>query len=170
MNGAAGHGQGAIDATTMIWRKECPEKRYSYTFFQNEDIADYFTVKNPHYDENISAETVAKVRMESNILIEIPECMKQYLVLFTPNCKVTCVSSLQFQFDECFKEQGAADVDFPEDLEGFENDECDEGIDQDQQIFDSLSMSHHLCLFLQAILQNRFISLRLLKSELHSKA
>ena len=107
--------------------------------------------------------------MESNILIEIPGCMKQYLVLFTPNCNVTCVSSLKFQLDECFKEQGAADVDFPEDLEGFENDECDEDIDQNQQIFDSLSMYLHLCLFLQTIQQNRFISLRLLKSQLQSK-
>ena len=46
-----------------------------------------------------------------------------------PNCSVTCqeylydcVSCLQFKFDECSKEQDAADIDFPKDLEGFEDD------------------------------------------------
>ena len=47
-----------------------------------------------------------------------------------------CVSCLQFKLDGCFKEQVAADVDFPEDWEGFEDDECDKDIDQNQQIFD----------------------------------
>ena len=46
------------------------------------------------------------------------------------------MSYLQLKFDECFKKQDAADVDFPEDLEGFEDDECDKDIDQNQQIFD----------------------------------
>ena len=34
------------------------------------------------------------------------------------------------------KEQDAADIDFPVDLEGFEDDEYDKNIDQNQQIFD----------------------------------
>ena len=45
-------------------------------------------------------------------------------------------SCLQFKFGECFKEQDAADFDFPEDLEGFEDDEYDKDINQNQQIFD----------------------------------
>ena len=45
-------------------------------------------------------------------------------------------SCLEFKFGECFKEQDAADIDFPVDLEGFEDDEYDKNIDQNQQIFD----------------------------------
>ena len=66
--------------------------------------------------------------MESDILMEIPGCMKQHLMLLTPYCSVTCrecvcdcMSCLQFKFHECFKEQDTADVDFPEDLERFED-------------------------------------------------
>ena len=59
-----------------------------------------------------------------------------------PNYSITCreylcncVSCLQFKFDECFKEQDASDVDFPEDLEEFEYEECDEYINQNRQFF-----------------------------------
>ena len=57
------------------------------------------------------------------------------------------MSYLQFKFDECFKKQDAADVDFPEDLEGFEDDECDEDIDQNQQIFDVVDVPSFVFLF-----------------------
>ena len=116
--------------------------------------------------------------MESNISIEIPACMKQHLMLLIPNCSVMCrgylcdcVSCLQFIFDEYFKEQGAADIYFPEDLEGFEDDKCHEGINHRSGInkFLILSVYHHLCLILQAIQQNHFISLKLLTRELKSK-
>ena len=77
--------------------------------------------------------------------------MKQHLMLFTPNCSVTCreylcdcVSCLQFKFDGCFKEEEAADVDFPEDLKGFEDDECDKDINQNQLIFDFVDVPSSL--------------------------
>ena len=57
------------------------------------------------------------------------------------------MSCLQFKFDECFKEQDAGDVDFPEDLEGFEDDECDKDIDQNQQIFGFVDVQSLLTLF-----------------------
>ena len=124
-------------------------------FNQREDIVDYFTVKNPlYYYKNISAETVTKALMESNISMEIPGCMEQHLILFTPNCSVMCreylsdsVSCLQFKFDECLKEQDAGDVDFPEDLERFEDDECEKDIDQNQQIFGFVDVQSLLTLF-----------------------
>ena len=92
--------------------------------------------------------------MESNISMEIPGCMKQHLMLFTPNCSVTCreylcdcVSCLQLKFDECFKEQDAADVGFPEDFEWFQDDECNEDIDENQQIFDFINVPLFVPLF-----------------------
>ena len=47
---------------------------------------------------------------------------------------------LQFKLDECFKEQDTDDIDFPEDLEGFDSDEGDKDIDQNQQIFDVVNV------------------------------
>ena len=58
-----------------------------------------------------------------------------------------CVWCFQFKFDECFKEQDAAEVDFPEDLEGFEDDECNKDIDQNQQIFGFVDVPSFLSLF-----------------------
>ena len=60
----------------------------------------------------------------------------------------------------------AANVDFPKDLKGLNDNEWDNDINQNLQ---SLSMYHHLCLFFQAIQQNHFILLKLLKRELQSK-
>ena len=57
------------------------------------------------------------------------------------------MSRSQFKFDECFKERDTADDDFPEDLEGFEDDKCDEDIDQNQQIFDFVDLPSFVSLF-----------------------
>ena len=57
------------------------------------------------------------------------------------------MSCLLFKFYECFKEQDAADVNFPEDLEEFEGEECDEGIVQNQQIFDFVDVPSFVSLF-----------------------
>ena len=46
------------------------------------------------------------------------------------------IACIQFKFDDCFKEQDVADFDFPEYLEGFEHEECNKDIDQNQKIFD----------------------------------
>ena len=156
--GTAGHGEEVINAMSSFSAKNVPRRdiiTHDVFFNQSENIVDYLTVKNPHYyDKNISTETVAKARMESNIWMEISGYMKQHLMLFTPYSSVTCreymcdcVWCFQFKFDECFKEQDAAEVDFPEDLEGFEDDECNKDIDQNQQIFGFVDVPSFLSLF-----------------------
>ena len=58
-----------------------------------------------------------------------------------------CLSCLQFKFDKCFKEKDAGDVCCPEDLEGFEDDECDKDVDQNQKIFDFVDVPSFVSLF-----------------------
>ena len=155
--GAAGHDKEVIDSMSSFGAKNVL-RRDTVThdaFFKSEGIADYLKVKNPHYYyKNISVKTVATASMGSNISMEIPGCMKQRFMLFTPNCSVTCqeylcdcVSCLQFKLDGCFKEQDGADFHFSEDLEGFEDDECDKDIDQIQKNFDFVVVPSFVSLF-----------------------
>ena len=109
--GATSDGKGVFDAMSSFDVKNVLRRDIVthdvFFFSQTEDIVDYLTVKKPHYYyKNISAETVAKAPMESNISMEIPGCMKQDLMLFTPYCSLKCqeylcdyVSCLQFKFN-----------------------------------------------------------------------
>ena len=85
--------------------------------------------------------------------MEIPGCMKQHLMLFTQIGALPvenlcdCLSCLQFKFDECFKEKDAGDVYFLEDLEGFEDDECDKDTDLNQTFFEFVDVPSFVSLF-----------------------
>ena len=57
---------------------------------------------------------------------------------------IACHVYIQFKFNKCSKEQEAADVDFLEDLEEFED---DEDINQNQQMFDFVDVPSFVSLF-----------------------
>ena len=90
--GAAGHGKGVIDAMSSFGVKNVLRHdivTQDVFFNTSEEIYDYLTIKNTnYYYENISAEILAKKRGGKKVSKEIPNCMKQHLMVFAPNTDV----------------------------------------------------------------------------------
>ena len=90
--GAAGQGKGVIDAMSSFAVKDvlCHDIVIQDVFFNTrEEICDYLAVKNPSFCcKNISAEVIAKKRGKTKVSNEIPNCMKQHLMVLVINTDI----------------------------------------------------------------------------------
>ena len=115
MYGATGRGQGAIDGMSSFGVKNVLRKdivTYDIFFNKSEDIVDYLTIKCPQFKyKHFPSEEIVKSLVAQNDSMVITDCMKQHLLIFTPNEPVFCKESLcscncclQFNFKECLEE------------------------------------------------------------------
>ena len=115
-------------------------------FNQSEEVVDYLSIKYPHFNyKHLPREDVVNSRIIQNSIKIIIDCMKQDLMVFTPNdhvfCKeylCSCNLCLQFKFKECFEENATLYSDIPCD-DGFgdfnDDDDDDDEADRIGQIF-----------------------------------
>ena len=89
--GAAGQGKGIIDMSSFAVKNVlCHDIVTQDVFFNTrEEICDCLAVKNPiFFYKNISAEVIAKKRGKTKVSNEIPNCMKQHLMVLVINTDI----------------------------------------------------------------------------------
>ena len=84
--GTAGHGRGAIDGLPTFGVKNILRKDIvtcDLFFNSSEAITNYLSKRNPQFCyTNVLAESVTATRREECKSLVIPNCMKQYLLVF----------------------------------------------------------------------------------------
>ena len=110
-------------------------------------------MKNPQFSyTHVPAEDLASKRQNKHRTVEIPNCMKQHLIVFTPNSPVLCkdhlcpcISCLQLKFDECMNDETQPYHNVQETVETDLND--DDEVDQSEQMFHFVEAPSFVSLF-----------------------
>ena len=155
--GAAGHEKGAIDGMSSFGVRNVLRKNIvAYVFFnKSEDIVNYLTVKNPQFSyTHVPTGDLGSKRENENQILEIPNCMKQHLIVFTRNSSVLCkeylcpcVTCLQFKFDECMNEE-TQPCDSVKERSTVKTDlDDDDEVDQSEQMYDFVEVPSFVSLF-----------------------
>ena len=110
-------------------------------FNSSEAITGYLSKKNPQFCyTNILAESVTATRREERKSLVIPNCIKQYILVFeseklllSKEYLCSCKSCLQFDFRNCsnVEEEISDDLD---DLDVFDDEKAED--DREQQVFE----------------------------------
>ena len=144
--GAAGHGKGAIDGMSSFGVKNILRKdivAHDIFFNQSEEVVNYLSIKCPHFNySHLPREAIVKSRIVQNSIKKVPDCMRQHLMVFTPNDPVfcreylcSCNLCLQFKFTECLEKNTPLYSDNPcdDDFGDFVDD--DDEVNRTEQIF-----------------------------------
>ena len=152
----AGDGKGTIDGMPSFGVKNILRKgivTYDVFFNTSEDIVDYLTIKCPQFNyTHLPSDDIVKSRISQNDAMIIKDCMKQHLMIFSPNepvfCKeysCSCNACLRFDFKECSGDDIPVYAELPCNYSG-DNEEVD-AIDKTEHIFDFLNVPSFVSLF-----------------------
>ena len=147
----AGHAKGAIDGMSSFGMKNILKKDIVTRdlFFNNSEvITDYLLKRNPQFCyTNILAENVTATEREERKSLVIPNCMKQYLLVFESEklslSKKYLCSCNQFDFRNCSNVEEEISDDL-EDLDVFDDENAES--DRDQQVFEFVEAPSFLTL------------------------